>query len=185
MFYSSADCSMLWATRGNSMKKRAIKFSEACLAGLVVLISGCGSESMQHSQPNASVERLPADLLRMQGKWSADADCPGRECEVVFSGYKIRIRYAVSEDVPLLKRNACIKKVDGELHAMLVYGDDAPWYYHLDRRDGMEILRLRFYNAIDHEWVHVNLARPENRDQHDAVAGQYVDQLYAGVKKSD
>ena len=107
-------------------------------------ICACSPEGGD-SQVPAAKDALPADLQAMQGSWSAGTTNECVECNVVFRGYTVRLRYQKTADDPLMKKNVSFESVDEQRHLLIMHGTGGIWSYGFHSDEKGERLDLEFY----------------------------------------
>jgi hypothetical protein len=139
-------------------------FRLLALLGMALFFCGCGKEA---AAPVETEEVLTGDLQRMQGSWCAVSTNQFSLCEVNIDGPTIRLRYQLSADQPVLKRNVSIQYVDEMRKMLVMYNGLGGWTYDLTEVEGVDHLELRFFDEINHDWAVVSLVKssvPKTKD---------------------
>ncbi|VGO22280.1 hypothetical protein SCARR_04362 [Pontiella sulfatireligans] len=119
---------------------------------------GCGNDETG-ADASETAEAYPADLQRMQGQWQAVSTNVFCMCEAIIVGPTIRLRYQLTPDSSVLKRNVSIRNVDEARKMLVMYDGLGAWTYDLRPADGAEGLELRFFDEINREWAQVLLIK--------------------------
>lgn len=133
-------------------------FFAAVLAYLIPMLAGCSRQTAESADP---YPEMPSDLRMMQGSWVALNTNGCMTCGTLIDGYTIRLKFQRRPEMPLLKQNASIDRLDVQRKLIIMNSGYAAWPYSIGRKDGRDHFELEFYNPANKEWNRVLLKRTE------------------------
>lgn len=142
-----------------SAPTKSIFYSCFCIAALACLmLTGCSPQTAENADPYPD---MPNDLRMMQGSWVALDTNGCMKCGALVDGYTIRLRFQDQPEMPMLKQNSSIDRLDAERKLIILNSGYAAWPYSIGTEDGQDHFELEFYNQASKEWHRLHLKRAE------------------------